>query len=67
MARNDNHRPDRQQRTTARIREAITAALDTATVFAHLADLDEVALIAHLGAYELRLLGDGLPRTPSSP
>lgn len=65
MARNSNDRFDRQQPTSARIREAIATALDTATVFTHLAGLHEIALIAHISAYGLHLLDDGLPRTPA--
>lgn len=66
MARNNNDRFDRQQPTSARIREAIAAGLDAVAVFTHLADLYKLALIAHLGAYGLHLLGDGLPRTPAA-
>ncbi|MEV0712861.1 hypothetical protein [Nocardia aurea] len=66
MARNNNQRPDRQQPTSAQIREAIAIALDAATVITHLAGVHEAALIAHLGAYGLHLIDDGLPRTPAT-
>ncbi|MFF0532827.1 hypothetical protein ACFYT3_31190 [Nocardia amikacinitolerans] len=66
MARSDNQDPDRQQPTSARIREAIATVLDATTVFTHLAGFHEAALIAHLGAYGLHLVNDGPPRTPAT-
>lgn len=66
MARINNDWFDRQQPTSVRVREAIAAALDIATVFTHLVGLHEIALIAHLGAYGLHLFDDGLPHTPAT-